>query len=50
MLAETMEKYALAYAEADYENPGEQELMGLLALGKEIQVLENKPPWMDREH
>ena len=33
MLAETLEEYALASAEAADENPGEQAPMGFMALG-----------------
>ena len=31
-----MEEYALASAESDYENPGKQAPMGIMALGGEI--------------
>ena len=50
MVAETLEDYALASSEAAYENLGEQEPMGLMAVGREIQVSENTPPWMDCKH
>ena len=49
MVAETMNKYELASAEADYENPGERAPMGLMAQGGEIQGSENTPPWMERK-
>ena len=44
-----MEEYALASAEAAYENPGEQAPMGFMAPGGEIQGSENTPPWMNRK-
>ena len=34
MVAETLEEYALDYVESAYENPWEQEPMGLMALGR----------------
>ena len=34
MLAEEMEEYELAFAEADYEDPGEHAQMKLMALGR----------------
>ena len=37
MLLETLDEYALASAEAAYENPGDQSPMGFMALGREIQ-------------
>ena len=40
MLAETMEEYTLASAEAAYENPGEQAPMVFMASGREIQVVD----------
>ena len=45
-----MEEYALASAEASYENPGEQSPIVLMALGVEIQGLLNTPTWVDRKH
>ena len=42
-----MEEYALASAEAAYENPGGQAQMGFMVLGKEIQGSENVSPQMD---
>ena len=44
-----MQQYALAFAEVDYDNPGEQSPMGFVALGIEIQGSENTSPWMDRK-
>ena len=49
MVAETMEEYALASAEADYENTGEHAPIGLVAFGGEIQGSENAYPWMDQK-
>ena len=44
-----MGDYALASAEAAYDNPGEQAPMGIMALGGEIQGSENESPRMDRK-
>ena len=49
MVAERMEEYALASSEEAYESTGEQELIGFMELGREIQGSENTPPWMDRK-
>ena len=49
MAEETMVQYALASAEAAYENPGEQAPMGFMASGGEIQGSDNTPPWMGRK-
>ena len=42
-----MEEYALACAEADYENPGEQAHIGFRASYGEIQGSENTSTWME---
>ena len=47
MVAETMAEYALSFAEAAYENPGEQASVVFMALGRKIQGSENRSPWMD---
>ena len=44
-----MEGYALASAEAAYENLGEQAPMGFMASGGEIQGSENTSPWMNQK-
>ena len=47
MVAETMAEYALSFAEAADENPGEQASVVFMALGRKIQGSENRSPWMD---
>ena len=49
MVAETLEEYALDSVEAAYANPGEETPMIFMELGGEIQVSENKLPWMDQK-
>ena len=49
MVAETMDEYALASAEATYENPGEQAPMGFVESGGKIQGSENTYLWMDQK-
>ena len=49
MVLETMEEYALASAEADFENLEEQAPVVFVASGWKNQVSENTPPWMDRK-
>ena len=49
MVAETMDEYVLASAEAAYNNTGEKATIGFMASGGGIKGSENTPPWMDRK-
>ena len=49
VVAETLEEYELASAEAAYENRGEQAPIVFMELYGEIQGSENTPPLMERK-
>ena len=49
MVVEAMEEYALAYAEASYEDPGEHAPMGFMSSGGLFDC-ENDSYWWDQKH